>query len=322
MPVDIRIESGPKIAGAATLLKGEGPLFLLYDKAVEPLAASLREQLDFKAFLAVEGGEGIKSFGAVEGIISWLMGSQAGRDAILVIMGGGSVCDAGAFCSSIYKRGIRFALLPTTLLSQVDAAIGGKTGINFGGVKNSVGTFSLPLFTYICPESLLSLPKEEWISGAAELLKTTIISGKGYDEAVTLLKSGDRSALAPAILAAARFKAGIVSEDLYDYGKRRLLNLGHTYGHAIESCALAAGRPVPHGHAVAIGMVISARKAGSPFADRLSSDLQAIGLPTECKFTEKEILPYIRQDKKMEDGGIRFILLHGPGRLEEVKLHF
>ncbi|MBR0297483.1 MAG: 3-dehydroquinate synthase [Bacteroidales bacterium] len=325
----IRIETGRTILGAASMIEQlGGPLYLLYDNAVKPLAGSLSARLEIKAAKGVEGGEGVKTLASAEEIAGFLLDAGAGREATLIVMGGGAVCDAGAFTASIYKRGIKFVLIPTTLLAQVDAAIGGKTAVNSRGIKNPLGTFALPEFTYICPEPLATLPSEQWRSGAAELLKTLLLRGSGYEEAVELLAAElARAGAAPEhehlhelIIRAAHIKAEIVSEDFLDTGARRLLNLGHTFGHAIEALALEKGAPILHGEAVAIGMLLSARIAGGPFAGQLKADLQRLGLPTECPFTQEELLPLIRQDKKAECGKIRFILLHGPGRIEEVSI--
>ena len=320
----IRIETGRTIIGAASLLEQSGgPLFLLYDYSVKHFADGLASRTEFKARIGVDGSEKVKSLSSAESIAGALMDAGAGRDAILVIIGGGALCDAGAFTASIYKRGIRFVLIPTTLLSQIDAAIGGKTAVDSRGIKNSLGTFALPEFTYICPEPLGTLPQEQWRSGAAELLKTLLIRGSGYEEAVKILSEElakpypEPEKLQDLILRAAHIKAEIAAKDLKDNGPRRLLNLGHTLGHAIEALSLEKGTPVPHGQAVAIGMVFSARIAGEPFAEKFESDLRALGLPTESPFSMEDLLPLILQDKKAEGGLIRFILLHGPGRIEE-----
>lgn len=323
----IRIETGRTIHGAVPLLeRSDGPLYLLYDDSVKHLAWSLASEMDFKTQIGVEGGEKVKSLGSVESIAAALMEAGAGRDATLVVLGGGAVCDAGAFTASIYKRGIKFVLIPTTLLAQVDAAIGGKTAVNSHGIKNPLGTFALPEFTYICPEPLRTLPPQQWRSGAAELLKTLLIRGEGYEEAVSLLAeelagaAPEPERLHELIMRAAHIKAEIVSEDFLDKGPRRLLNLGHTFGHAIEALSVEKGSPILHGEAVAIGMILSARLAESPFADKLKGDLESLGLPTECPFPQEELLPLVVQDKKAEGGKIRFILLHGPGRIEEVSI--
>ena len=316
----IRIETGTKITDVIPLLKDYKDVFVVYDKAVEAFA----KQLKPKAFLPLRGGESIKTLATVEKIARWLMDCEAGRDAFLLIIGGGTVSDVSALAASVYKRGIRFGIVPTTLLAQVDAAIGGKTAVNLDGVKNVLGTFSLPEFTFICHEPLATLPKKEFLNGATELLKTLIISGQGYEDAVAHLKAG----VCPEglVTASARFKASIVEKDPYDLKERRVLNLGHTYGHAIEAVTASEGKALPHGEAVAIGIIMAAQlaekigKAEKGFAAKLEADFKAIGLPTECPAASAQLENYIRQDKKAEGGSVRMVLPIGIGQTEEYDL--
>ena len=195
---------------------------------------------------AVDVSETVKTMESVMDICSWLLDKGADRDALVLAVGGGITTDMAGFAATIYKRGVRFAYIPTTLLAQVDAAIGGKTGVNFEKYKNILGVIRQPEFTYLCPQVLESLPAREFLSGAAELLKTFIISDGGmYDRAVAYLKaySQDRAAtleqkeveLKELITAAAAVKAGVVSRDQFEKGERRVLNLGHTFAHAIET---------------------------------------------------------------------------------------
>ena len=195
---------------------------------------------------AVDVSEVVKTMESVMDICSWLLDKGADRDALVLAVGGGITTDMAGFAATIYKRGVRFAYIPTTLLAQVDAAIGGKTGVNFEKYKNILGVIRQPEFTYLCPQVLESLPAREFLSGAAELLKTFIISDEGmYDRAVAYLKaySQDRAAtlerkeveLKELITAAAAVKAGVVSRDQFEKGERRVLNLGHTFAHAIET---------------------------------------------------------------------------------------
>ena len=283
----VRIETGEKITDVLPLLGGYGSVYVVYDAAVEAFAMPLCEALHPASRLRLCGGEREKSLDSLERLWSWLMENEAGRDAFLLIVGGGATSDASAFAASVYKRGIGFAIIPTTLLAQVDAAIGGKNAINFGRVKNVLGVVRQPEFTFICPEPLATLPENEFLCGLAELLKTQIISGKGYEETVSLCARGGAvaskvAALEDRILEAARFKAGIVEADPYDNGGRRVLNLGHTFGHAVEARA-----GIGHGEAVAIGIIMSARLAeklglaAKGLSDRLAGDFAAVGLPVE-----------------------------------------
>ena len=319
-----RISQAGKILPASVLQDHPGArIFLLADAAVSPLTESLADPLRVITHL-VEGGEKVKSLSSIEEITSWLLDHKAGREDFLLILGGGSVCDAGAFVASIYKRGMPFALIPTTLLAQVDAAIGGKNAINFGGIKNVLGTFNMPEFTFICPEPLKTLPREEFRSGSAELVKTLLISGRNYKELIALLSSYNKealNALAPFIAQAAKTKAAIVERDFYDRGERRVLNLGHTFGHALEAIS-----NLSHGDAVAIGIILAARLAcrkglaPATFVAELKEDFRQAGLPTECPVPIETLRDLMRQDKKASAQKIKFILPIGIGQTTEVEL--
>ena len=245
----------------------------------------------------VEASEASKTMDTVLEICSWLLDNGADRNALLLAIGGGITTDMAGFAASIYKRGVRFAYVPTTLLSQVDAAIGGKTGVNFEKYKNILGVIRQPEFTYLCPQVLESLPKRDFYSGAAEMLKTFVIEdGGNYQKAADLFfdmaseftlevmihgKDEDkvwqsilqkhRKTLSELIAAAARVKAGVVSRDQFEKGERRKLNLGHTFAHAIETLAQMDGGErfqegsVAHGEAVAAGMVLAGRLADRYF---------------------------------------------------------
>lgn len=248
----------------------------------------------------VEASEEAKTMDTVLDICAWLLENNADRNALVLAVGGGITTDMAGFAASIYKRGVRFAFVPTTLLSQIDAAIGGKTGVNFEKYKNILGVIRQPDFTYLCPQVLESLPKRDFFSGAAEMLKTFIIEdGGNYQKAADLffditseftlearingkedqqvwksLMSKHRKILSELTAAAARVKAGVVSRDQFERGERRKLNLGHTFAHAIETLAQRDGgerfnghdgvselHGVTHGEAVAMGMVLAARLA-------------------------------------------------------------
>ena len=243
--------------------------------------------------LLINVSEQSKTLDTVMEICAWLLEGGADRDALVLAVGGGITTDMAGFAACIYKRGVRFAYVPTTLLSQVDAAIGGKTGVNFDRYKNILGIIRQPAFTYICPQVLESLPRRDFLSGAAEMLKTFVIEdGGNYQKAADLffdisseyhvevlmngkdagqtwktILSKHRKTLNELISAAARVKAGIVSRDQFEKGERRKLNLGHTFAHAIETLVQREGSGrfnmdgVTHGEAVAMGMVLAARLA-------------------------------------------------------------
>ena len=270
----------------------------------------------------LDANEENKTFGTVVEIERWLMDSGADRNAILLGIGGGITTDITGFTASIYKRGIRFAFVPTTLLSQVDAAIGGKNGVNLDSFKNMIGVIRQPEAVFICPEPLETLPYPQIVSGAAELLKTFIIdNSKGlYDMAVETL-SGIRRAggnitgysekLNDLIAEAALIKAGIAGRDPYEKGERRLLNLGHTFAHAIEKLSR---EKISHGEAVSVGMILAARLAGKvgiankALESRLKADFKACGMAIDCPFSVSEMTSAMAKDKKAEGSIIHYIL--------------
>lgn len=289
-----KIYSGQKITDVAGYLKGYPAVFVVADRQVKSSAEQVvkahEEQKPEGALphpsnlLLLDVSEEHKSMSTVLEICKWLMDNDAGRNALLLAIGGGITTDMAGFAASIYKRGIRFAYVPTTFLSQVDAAIGGKTGVNFENYKNILGVIRQPEFTYICPEVLGTLPYRDFLSGAAELLKTFIIdnTGNNYEKAVEVLSeihgSIDRkqaialhlAEIEDLVAAAAKIKAGIVERDEFECGERRKLNLGHTFAHAIESVSMSrhngsmsghndAEFGVTHGEAVAMGMIMAAK---------------------------------------------------------------
>jgi len=299
-------------------------IYVIYDRNVESFALKLAEG---RPALAITADEEHKTMDTVLAICRWLLAQGAGRDALVWAVGGGVTTDLAGFAASIYKRGVRYANYPTTLLSQVDAGIGGKTGVNLDGYKNMIGVTKFPVYTRILPEVLQTLPKRELRSGAAEMLKTFIIEDKGghYEKAVKVLSEPeiDFAALAPLIEAAAEIKRRIVEQDPYEENIRRWLNLGHTYAHAIEwyQHTHGAADPMTHGEAVAVGIVQAALlserlglcKPG--LADKLRADLCACGLPTELPCPEAELETALWKDKKAENGIIHFVLIKRIGKV-------
>ena len=301
--------------------------------------------------MLVDTSEEAKCMETVMDICGWLLENGADRDALVLAIGGGITTDMVGFAASLYKRGVRCAYVPTTLLAQVDAAIGGKTGVNFDGYKNMLGTICQPEFTYICPQVLESLPMEDFQAGAAEMLKTFIIEDNdNYKAAVRLLKDladdfvavcqgstlSDGEArwpevllprlaeLTPLIAAAAKVKAEIVSRDQFETGERRKLNLGHTFGHAIESLSHKRHNDIDHGHAVALGMVYAAQLAEKlemtepGFAAAIERDLENCLLLIINPYSIKDMAEAMTKDKKAEDGKVHFIL---PRAVGEVVVH-
>lgn len=270
----------------------------------------------------IEVSEQSKSMEHVLEICQWLLDKGADRNALVISFGGGITSDLVGFSASIYKRGVRFAFVPTTLLAQVDASIGGKNGVNFDRYKNILGVIRQPEFVFVTPLVLETLPRRDFLSGVAEMLKTFIIEDNGnYQLACDCLKAEeiDYSTLGTLIAAAAKVKAGVVTRDAFESGERRKLNLGHTFAHAIETLAQRQVVDITHGEAVAIGMVIAAElaenmtaagrfDAESGLVERFRADFKACGLKTECPFAIEDLAEAMSKDKKAEAGKVHFVL--------------
>lgn len=325
--------------GLAPLLEGYDAVYMVYDRQLEDLVArDVGEVLSsisggrYRGSFAVTASEEDKNIDTVLGICRWLLGCNADRDALLLAVGGGITTDMAGFAASIYKRGMHFAYVPTTLLAQVDASVGGKTGVNLDCYKNMLGVISQPDFTFICPKVLDTLGYRDFLSGAAEMLKTFIIEDGGhYARAVEVLSgiygSGRgmaavqerRRELMELVHASVAVKARIVGEDQFDRGERMKLNLGHTFAHAIEHCARQDGADITHGEAVAIGIVLAAglseeRGVCAPgMQERLRHDLVACGLPVVCPFAEERLAGAMAKDKKIASGRQNFVLIRDIG---------
>ena len=294
----------------------------------------------------IDSSEETKTMETVMDVCGWLLDNGADRDALILAIGGGITTDIAGFAASIYKRGVRFAYVPTTLLSQVDAAIGGKTGVNFERYKNILGVIRQPEFTYICPQVLASLPHREFTAGVAEMLKTFIIKDEGnYQKAIDVLQEMQQgysilpeesaadywcdcvtaysNELVYLISEAVRVKAGIVTNDQFEKGERRKLNLGHTFAHAVETLAQRNGDDISHGEAVAIGLVLAARLSDRVFNGDMDTptamegsiaiDLCDCGLYPECPYEIEEMAEIMCRDKKAEGGSVHFILMREIG---------
>ena len=306
------------IADVAAFLKEEPELYIIYDENVAGVAGDVRKALPLtKAAIALKTSEELKTLETVQGLCRRLLEAGASRNAFLLAVGGGITTDMTGFAAAIYKRGIRYANLPTTLLAQVDAAIGGKTGVNLDGYKNMLGAFRMPEYTFLCADVLQTLPPRELRAGLAEMLKTFLIGdAEAYRQAVA---SGvpDGSLIAKA----AAIKADIVAQDPEEHGIRAKLNLGHTFGHAIEHEAQRKGDDIHHGEAVAMGMILAARLSErigltqKGQEEQLKADFEALGLPTQCPYPLENLSAAMAVDKKAAEGRVKWILIEAPGRV-------
>ena len=306
------------LADVNAFLQGEPEVFVVCDKNVAWVFQAACPGLPHLFLKATEGN---KTLETAEIIGRWLLQQNASRKALLLAIGGGITTDITGFVASIYKRGIRYANIPTTLLAQVDAAIGGKTGVNLDGYKNILGLFHQPEYTFICPEVLKTLPEREYKAGIAELLKTFLLAdGNAYENALEDIR--ERKPLGKWIAKAASIKEAIVAEDPNEHGVRAKLNLGHTFAHAIEHEAHERGEDIHHGEAVAMGIILAARLAETEglaekgLAKRLAADFESIGLPTKSPYRPEALKEAIGKDKKaLGSGKVKFVL---PVRLGEV----
>ena len=312
-----RVVGCARIAEVASYLTEESEVFVVYDENVSWVAAEVMDALPaVKGSIAIDATEEDKSMGTVLLIARSLLEAGTSRGALVLAIGGGITTDLAGFAASIYKRGVRYANVPTTLLAQVDAAIGGKTGVNFDAYKNMLGVIVQPEFTFICAEVLRTLPHRDFLSGAAELVKTFIIDNPDnrYERAVKWLSAGGSDAeRQDLVFAAAGVKAGIVSRDPFESGERRKLNLGHTFAHAVEHEARLQGDDITHGEAVSMGMILAARLSDAlgvseGLAERLLSDFMAAGLPVQCPYPLSRLAEAMDKDKKAEGGLIHFVL--------------
>ena len=263
-------------------------------------------------------GEKIKNLDTAQAIYAKLVELEVDRSSFVVGIGGGIVCDITGFVASTYLRGVRFGFVSSTLLSQVDASVGGKNGVNFGGYKNMVGVFNQPEFV-ICDMNLLkTLPQKEILCGLAEIVKHAAIADvdlfsyleENHEKALSLNTEVIEKLVSDSVL----IKSTIVNIDEKEKGERRKLNFGHTFGHAFEKTS-----GVSHGEAISAGMVVASalsEKRGHLAAkdvERIEELLKKLKLPTRLPLDGERVLDALRKDKKRESEDINFVLLHGIG---------
>ncbi len=269
--------------------------------------------------ITIGTGEKVKTLESVMHIYRELIRLEADRFTFLLAIGGGLVCDVAGFAASTYMRGIPYGFVATTLLAQVDASVGGKNGVNFGGFKNMVGVFNQPRFVICDLDLLTTLPSYEVANGLAEIVKHAAIYDKDYFDAiesnVSLIDRLDLACIEDIVHRSVVIKAQVVNRDEKEAGERRKLNFGHTFGHAIEKCTGLA-----HGEAVSVGMVIAAhfskRVTGFPRQEleRLETLLKRLGLPTELPAAPHDLLQALGKDKKRQGDALHFVCLETIGR--------
>lgn len=254
----------------------------------------------------VPTGESSKNMDSYQQLLGEMLALGMGRGDCVVAVGGGMVGDLAGFAAATYMRGVDFYNVPTTLLAQVDSSVGGKTAIDMNGVKNIVGAFHQPRAVLIDTDTLRSLSRRQMAAGLAESVKMAMTCDAALLELIE--SSSDLTADLPEIIARSlSIKAWVVEQDPTEQGLRHVLNFGHTIGHAVESCA---GGKLLHGECVALGML---PMCGPALRPRLTNILRKCGLPTECGFTPRQLLPYLLHDKKAFSDGISVVLVDEPG---------
>lgn len=322
----IRIGSGLiSDAGAWRELHGR-PLRLLCDEQVarhwlKPVVDQLGVAPEH---VRIEpSGEGTKSLDEVAACLDWLLAERMPRDGVLIALGGGVIGDLAGFVAAVYQRGIDFVQVPTTLLAQVDSSVGGKTGVNHARGKNLIGAFHQPRLVLADCATLSTLPERELSAGLAEVIKYGMLGDADFfawlEDNIVRLRALDAQRVMDVIERCCTMKAQIVAADERESGRRALLNLGHTFAHAIETHSSYAR--YLHGEAVGIGLVMAAELSqllgwlGRSEVERVRALVAAAGLPTEVPedMTPDDFMRHMAHDKKVVSGQLRFVLLRRLG---------
>jgi 3-dehydroquinate synthase len=332
--VQLGARSYPILIGADLLQAGEQlaervpqrDVLLVTNTVVGPLyAQTVKRALSGRRIVeaVVPDGEPYKTLASASALFDVLIANRLGRDAVVLALGGGVVGDLAGFVAACYQRGVALVQLPTTLLAQVDSSVGGKTAVDHPGGKNLIGAFHQPQAVIADTAVLGTLPERELAAGLAEVIKYGLIRDAAFfdwiEQHIDALRTGDPAALAHAIQRCCEIKAEIVSRDEREQGERALLNLGHTFGHAIET-ASGYGEWL-HGEAVGTGMLIAAdmsERLGQLPASavaRVRTLLARAGLPVQApRLGAARVLEYMRSDKKVHSGRLRLVLLGAVGR--------
>ena len=312
------------IGKIAELIDSHTKTFVLTDENSNRLCLGVLRVagLDVEGFvkIVIPAGEQHKNLKTVEYIWSQLVENKADRKLLLINLGGGMLTDIGGFAASCYQRGIDFINVPTTLLAMIDAAVGGKTGIDFQGLKNQIGLFSQPLAVLILEDFLATLPKRELQSGLAEIIKYGFIVDKSFLEA-SLTENAANPIDSAFVRKAIEAKDVITRSDANEQGLRKILNFGHTVGHALETYLIGRGGDIRHGEAVALGMIPALylsekychldHKWTLYYKSLYAKNFNRFDL---SGIAAEDLLEIMRHDKKNEGGDIRFVLIEELGK--------
>ncbi len=306
-------------------LKEFGKRFVLVDENTFehclPVFKNLIGEIEIDGIIKINANSNNKNI--EETIVVWDKLSEFGadRDSLLINLGGGVVTDLGGFAAATFKRGISFINYPTSLLGMVDAAIGGKTGLDFSGIKNQVGLFTNPIKVVIDPIFLKTLDQNQLLSGYAEMLKCGLIMDRDLWGSLTTLNYQQVNDWDSLIVQSARNKVDIVRHDTHEKGIRKILNFGHTIGHAIESHFLNKGQPITHGEAVAAGMICETYISSKIYefeCTQFNEIIKVIDMNFKRQELKNEDIDYLvdlmKQDKKIKEGKHNFSLLRKLGK--------
>ena len=321
----ILLETGHALAAAGLR---PGPCAVVTQPAVAAehggaLLAALEETGFAPALVEIPAGEAYKTLDTVAGLYDAFIAARLDRRAPVLALGGGVTGDVAGFAAATYLRGVPFVQLPTTLLSMVDASVGGKTGVDLPQGKNLVGAFKQPSLVLIDTETLRSLPSAEFVSGLAEVVKSGMIGDPALFAAMEGAAGAPRLTLVELIQRAVQVKVDVVEADPFEEGRRAVLNLGHTFGHALEQ---VSGYHLRHGEAVSVGLAAATRLAGrlglcdSALAARVESLLARLGLPVRAPgFAAADVMAAMSTDKKRSGARLRFVLPREIGQVEIVE---
>lgn len=287
---------------------------IVTDSNVSPLYLdAVKAGLGSASAFIFKAGEASKNIRTLEDMYKCFLDNKLDRRSVVVALGGGVTGDLAGFAAATFMRGITFVQLPTSLLAQVDAGVGGKTAIDFEGVKNLIGAFYQPRLVYMNLSALNTLPTEEFISGMGEVVKHGLISDKGYYEFLqsnrVAIQNLDPEAMLEVVAGSCRIKAAVVEEDERESGLREILNFGHCVGHAVESLS---DYSLPHGQCVAIGMCAALRMSGISKSDQEQAQdlMEFFKLPTSASdYKPEEIISTMYKDKKTLNDKLRVVLL-------------
>jgi 3-dehydroquinate synthase len=306
-------------------LKSGGIYILTDNNTYQYCFPVLKERIPLLAeqpLYSILPGEQSKDLSGLAGVWTWLMNAGAGRNSLLINLGGGVVSDLGGFAAATFNRGMTYINIPTSLIGQVDAAIGGKSALNVNGIKNQVGLFYDPAAVFIMPVFLETLPEAHYRSGLAEVVKCAALSGNTSWDILKQDGAFNRNQIFGIITDTVNFKCRIVAEDPFDNSGRKMLNFGHTIGHALESaCNIPGEREMLHGEAIAVGMICEAYLSNK-LAGLSNNDLDEISSLIKSNFDLKpiekglfdELFRNVNYDKKKTANGIGFSLLDSFGK--------